>query len=172
MLFQHHMKIQDHSGKKNKVFFWGILICLSCSCNVDVKTGMGRISASINESKEKKVFVQELYPEQKEIRINDTLNLIIEEAWIEKYWTYERSGSEIIVNKDDSIQNLILKFKDVNWHDYFNKLYILSQNHYGASKDGNVYFYDGTYKFVDQKVLLEIHSSTNAPPIAKIILRK
>lgn len=68
---------------KNIKYSLFCLLFYSCECE-----RLGGISLDIEDSKRKKVFIEQLAV-NKTIYINDTLDLYIKEAWIEKMWTHK-----------------------------------------------------------------------------------
>ncbi|QHT67460.1 hypothetical protein GXP67_12890 [Rhodocytophaga rosea] len=70
-----------------------ILLLTLTACDFS-KGGPGR-STSIKESKDRKVFLSEYVPLANPIVINDTIQITVEEAWIEEDWGYEKNHSTV-----------------------------------------------------------------------------
>lgn len=64
-------------------------------CNYSA--GHRGVSGSIDESKKRGVFVQEYMSSSTPYRINDTLQVTVKEAWIERQWAHSQDLNQTII---------------------------------------------------------------------------
>lgn len=123
--------------KINKLIILVSILFAILSCNFFVETGGMGISNSINESVKKEIFIQQYKPLQNPTKINDTISIFIESAWLEYSWRYEGENAEKAeIEKDSSCQlKIITNKKSLNG---FNKNW-----HVKSLKSLNVYLYEG-----------------------------
>ncbi|MBV6485063.1 MAG: hypothetical protein KFKLKKLM_01611 [Flavobacteriales bacterium] len=81
--------------------------------------GHNGTSENIEESKKRKVFICEYTVSENPFRINDTLQITVVEAWLEKQWKYPKDPNETVIydefqliinSKEEDIEGL-----DVKW---------------------------------------------------------
>jgi len=65
-----------------KLFFAILILCLQYSC--ETPAGHIGVSQDIKESKKRKVFIAEYTTMPNPYKINDTLQITVKEAWLEK----------------------------------------------------------------------------------------
>jgi len=97
------------------IFFCFILIFSSCYS----QEGHRGASDNIEESKKRKVFICEYTVSENPYKINDTLQITVLEAWLEKQWQYPKDPNgtvpydeyQLIINsKEEDIKGL-----DATW---------------------------------------------------------
>ena len=79
------------------IFIIAILIAFS-SCNF--QQGHNGASNNIEESKDRGVFICEYTPLMNPYKINDTIILKIDEAWIEKKWKFPKNVNQTVVESE------------------------------------------------------------------------
>jgi hypothetical protein len=77
----------------NKVCLSNILIVLFSLCSCSFKPEGQGACGSIAVSKERQVFIEEYFVSPNPYIINDSLRILVKEAWIENWWAY--SGDEL-----------------------------------------------------------------------------
>jgi len=77
-----------------KILYFLLLISISC---LNTLKGHRGVCEDILESKKRAVFICELYSFSNPYRINDTLELNIKSAWIEKAWHYGSQNTETLL---------------------------------------------------------------------------
>ncbi len=136
---------------KKRIILYAVLITVifiivlskdfkSClHCVFDNRTGSPEISTSIKDSKQNGLFKYKYYFPKKEIRINDTINFIIEDAWLEKTWYYdlEKCHNKLIVPNN---YQLVIKIKDFGINSFYNEIWDLrllkSKQYVDAEENG------------------------------------
>jgi hypothetical protein len=79
------------------------------ACDLDTKkTGMDKLSHSIEESKSNGVFRYELPVDNPIINIGDNKTDTVKQIWVEDVWQYEKENGGTIIKKDLAQQVLIL----------------------------------------------------------------
>ena len=150
------------------------LIFVLGGCNLDIKTGHLEISNSIDHAKKNNVFVQSLSAQNNNIKVNDSLTLILKEAWIEYSWSYEWNKSDLVPVKDTNLQYIVLTFKNSNWRDLFISSYdIKTPFDYGGTKQ-NLFIHNNKLLWQNDETSLDIismHDSSHLP-LAIIKLHK
>jgi len=82
-----------------KLFFAILILCLQYSC--ETPAGHIGVSQDIKESKKRKVFIAEYTTMPNPYKINDTLQITVKEAWLEKKWAYPKNLDETIDLEDE-----------------------------------------------------------------------
>ncbi len=108
--------------------FYSIFVAILSSCNT--LEGHRGASSEIEDSKKKGVFIQEYTCENPNI-INDTLQILIDNAWLEREWYYGSNQSEIIVS--DSSYQLIVQLTDASSFNSYSYSWLIGV-------EGNRYF--------------------------------
>ena len=98
-----------------------ILLYLFCitiiiSQNACDSQGHGGVSTNIKESKYRKIFIAEYEVKPNPYIINDTLNMKVLNAWIEKQWAYGKSPNETII--DNKTYQLVILVSSDNLKNY------------------------------------------------------
>jgi hypothetical protein len=98
-----------------------LLIPFLLSCNLsDIdtkKTGLHKVSSTINQSKENGVFLHALQVDKASIRIGGNQLDTIQEAWMETSWRYETQDGKTIVQKD-AFNQLAIRFQKLPTETY------------------------------------------------------
>jgi hypothetical protein len=89
-----------------------ILFLLLSGCEFTSVNGYLAVSSSIQESKERNVFIQEYIVPQNPFIINDSIHIHVKYAWLEHKWRYkgqrgdsttiEKNGYQLIIRSDTS----------------------------------------------------------------------
>lgn len=93
-----------------------IFVCLLLSitifsCNFFVKNGGLGVSLNIEDSKTRKVFINEYKVDDNPYRINDSLSINIKSAWLEYQWRYAGENSENAEIIENNYQMIIITDK-------------------------------------------------------------
>jgi hypothetical protein len=67
----------------------------------DTHPSSGSISINIAESKKRGVFISEYVANPNPYKINDTLQITVKEAWLEKRWKRSKSGETLLFPPED-----------------------------------------------------------------------
>jgi hypothetical protein len=74
-----------------------IYLFLNCSACINTLSGHTGMSQDIQESKKRKVFVCEYIVPENPFRINDSLQINLKRAWLEKHWGYPENISSTLI---------------------------------------------------------------------------
>jgi hypothetical protein len=95
--------------RTNNIAFLVLLLFSRC----ESPSGHPGVSDDINDSKKRDVFIKEYRTIKNPYVINDTLQLYVKEAWLEKKWfNGNKREQTIIINDNDSYQLCINSTKE------------------------------------------------------------
>lgn len=110
--------INRHTYRGASIFIFFILFNLIISCDFFARNGGLGTSLSIEDSKQRKVFVQRYKALQNPIKITDTLEVNIKSAWLEHSWRYSGYASKDAEIEKDSSYKLIIIADDNDLEGY------------------------------------------------------
>ena len=79
-----------------------ILFPVFTSC--ETPSGHTGVSKDIKDSKKRNVFISEYIVNPNPYKINDTLQITVKEAWLEKQWIYGKKEIETLLFESENYQ--------------------------------------------------------------------
>lgn len=94
------MQALSINNLKMKILTLIILFFLFFVLSCNTLRGHNGVCENIKESKNRGVFICEYMPLNNPYRINDSISLTIEEAWVERNWKYSENNNETVVMEE------------------------------------------------------------------------
>ncbi len=104
-----------------KIFSLFIILFFPIFISCESPAGHHGVSYNIRESKERGVFISEYKVSQNPYFINDTLKILVKEAWLEKHWAYGENKDQTVLYPTENYQLCIntiednIKYVDLDW---------------------------------------------------------